>query len=455
MSSAQEADLVVIGSGQGGVPLAVAWAKRGHKTVLIERGRFGGTCLNTGCTPSKTLLAAAHAAGRARGAGPLGVHAEVTVDQRAVFARIHALRDRWSNGAEERLVHAGVEIVRASAAFVAERTVAAGGRTFVGKRVVIDTGGYPAVPPIQGLAGTPYFTNLNFFDPDVLPPRLAVIGGGYIGLELGQGAQRIGAAVTIINNSDEVMEREEADAAAVVRESLEADGVKILRNAKTQSVAYDGGTFTVMLGDGTTVEAEGLLVATGRKAQTADLALEAAGIARDARGSVQIDDYLRTACDGVYAIGEAAGQPAFTHVSYEDYRRLLSTFDGTPRRRDDRVLSYTTFTEPQLARTGMDLPEAQRRGIAARAVTLPLTAVARAVEWNLTDGFFRLVVDTANDRVLGATFVGYEAGEIIHAIIPYIEAQMTWRAIERAMHIHPTLSEGIPSLAALLEQPAR
>ncbi len=448
----EEVDLIVIGSGQGGIPLAVAWARKGKHVVLFERGRLGGTCVNYGCTPSKAFLAAAHNAGRARRAAALGVHAEVRIDQREVLARVNRVRKEWQDGSEARVAKAGIDLVRASAAFTGIRTVAGGEREVRAPLVVIDTGTRPALPPLAGLATTPYLTNSTWFDLTALPERLLVLGGGYIGLELGQGAQRLGSQVSVIHRQARVMDREEADAVAVLTGSLMTDGLHLELGATAAAVTHAGGTFRLELAGGKTLEAEGLLVATGRTPNTDDLHAERSGVKLTARGYVKVDDYLQTDCPGVYALGDVAGQPAFTHVSWEDYRRLDSTFDGTPRRRDDRVLSYSTFTEPPLARTGFTLEEARARGIDARARTLPLSDVARGAEWNLEEGFFRLVADQS-DKLIGATFVGYEAGEIIHAIGFAIELGATWRDLDRFVGIHPTFGEGLPSVARLFEQP--
>lgn len=450
--NATEFDLIVIGSGQGGVPLATHRARTGERVALFERGAFGGSCLNYGCTPSKSFLAAAHNAGRARAAAALGVHAELRIDQVRVFERLNAIRHRWSALTEKRLVEAGVDVVRASARFVGPRTVAGGGRTLSARRVVVDTGTSAAVPPVPGLEATPFLTNVSFFDQHELPPRLLVLGGGYIGLELGQGAQRLGSKVTVIDRGSRVMEREEADATALLQRALDEDGLRTVLGVEVSAVEYDGKRFVLRLSDGQAVEGERLLVAVGRKANVTDLDLATSGIELDERGYIKCDEYLETTCPGVYALGDVAGQPAFTHVSYEDYRRLLSTFEGKPRRRDDRVLSYTTFTEPQLARTGLTEGEARARGIDARAVTLPLSDVARAIEWNVERGFFRMVIDRSNDNIIGATFIGYEAGELIHVIIAHIEAGATWQVLERSMYVHPTLAEGLTSLAELLKK---
>jgi dihydrolipoamide dehydrogenase len=446
----EDVDLIVIGSGQGGKPLAESYAKEGRHVVLFERGRLGGTCVNYGCTPSKAFLAAAHNAGRARLAEPLGIHAAVSVDQRAVMERVRRVRDEWHDGSEKRVAAAKIDLVRATASFTGVRTVAGGGREVRAPRVVIDTGQDPSLPPIAGLAATPYLTNASWFDQATLAPRTIVLGGGYVGLELGQGAQRLGSAVTLVNAGARVLEHEEADATAVLEAALRADGIALELNARAESVRHGDGVFQLTLAGGNVLEAEALLVATGRTPNTADLTLERSGIEVTSRGYVRVDEYLQTTCPGVFALGDVAGQPAFTHVSWEDFRRLRSTFGGTPRRRDDRVLSYSTFTEPQLARTGLTLDEARAKGLDARAQTLPLSDVARGTEWNLETGFYRLVVGPG-DEILGATLVGYEAGEVIHTLAFAIQHGATWRDLDAFMGIHPTFGEGLPSLARLFE----
>jgi len=447
----EDADLIVIGSGQGGSPLALAFASENKRVVLFESGRLGGSCVNYGCTPSKAYLAAAHNAGRARVAGPLGVHADVRVDGRAVMERVRDVRDQWHDSSEKKFADSRVDLIRATAHFTGVRTVAGGGREVRAPLVVIDTGTSPACPPIEGLADTPYFTNLTWFDQITLPRRLAVIGGGYIGLELGQGAQRLGSAVTICTSGEKLMPSEDADAVEIVRKAMEGDGVAFQLDCETTSVQHDGSSFHLTFDNGTSLEADAVLVAAGRKPNTGDLHADRSGVRLDEAGFVAVDDFLQTACPGVYALGDVAREPAFTHVSWEDYRRLRSTLSGTPRKRDDRVLSYATFTEPQLARTGLSEREAKAGGRDVRVQTLPLEDVARGEEWNLTDGFYRLIVDTHSDAILGATLVGYEAGEIVHTLAFAIHLGATRRQLDEFMAIHPTFSEGLPSLARAFE----
>ncbi|HEX3463486.1 MAG TPA: FAD-dependent oxidoreductase [Candidatus Elarobacter sp.] len=444
-------DLAVIGSGQGGVPLAIAFAKRGKRVVLFERGQLGGTCVNVGCTPSKAFLASAHNAARARRASDVHVHCEVRPDVPAVMARVREIVGEWHDGIEPKFQASSVELVRADASFEAPHVLRAGGETYEADVVVIDTGARANVPPIDGLAGTPYLTNENFFLQETLPRKLIVLGSGYIGLELGQGAARLGSEVTFVTPDDRIVAREETDVCSVLTKSFERDGIAVMLEHKATKIAHDGETFTVTLDDGTSLNGDGLLVAIGRVPNIPPGTTDKAGIALDERGFLKCDEHLRTSVAGHYGLGDVAGQPQFTHVSWEDYRRLDAIIGGDlSRTRDDRVLAYAMFTEPQVARVGLSADQAQLRGIAHRTATLPLSDVARGPEWSLEDGFFRLVVDPKSDEILGATFTGYEAGELIHVILAHMEAGSTWRVLERSVHIHPTFAEGLPSLARLL-----
>ncbi len=445
------ADAVVVGSGQGGVPLAVELAREGKRVVLFERGRLGGSCINYGCTPSKAFLAAAHGAGRARLAAALGVRATVDVDFPAVMQRARRIRDQFSGDLKKRLDDAGVQIVKASAAFTGPHQIEGGGVKVQAPIIVINTGTSAFIPETPGLSGTPFLTNADFFDLTALPSSVAVMGGGYIGLELGQGLARCGASVHIIDGNPRVLAREEPDASAELEKGLKADGMTLLLGRRAKAVAYGADGFSLVLDNGDRLRADALLVAVGRTPNTRDLACDAAGVVLDPRGYVTIDARFQTSVPGVYAIGDVAGQPAFTHVSWEDYRRLWSLLHGGERTRDDRVLAYTTFTEPQVARAGLTLSEAESRGLPARAVTLHMDSIARAIEWGHELGFYRLVVDEESEKILGATLVGYEAGEVVHAIVAHMEAGSSWRVLDRSVHIHPTYGEALPSLARLLE----
>ncbi|MFN6475025.1 dihydrolipoyl dehydrogenase family protein [Nostoc sp. DedQUE07] len=446
----ETADVIVIGSGQGGIPLAADFANEGRKVVLFERDALGGSCINYGCTPSKAFLAAAHAAGRSRQAKKLGIHTEVEVDFPAVMERVRGIRSRFNQGIRQRLETAGVKVICAEAAFVGERTVKGGDVTLQAPLVIINTGTSSLIPDIPGLAGTPYLTNRNFFDLNTLPPRLLAIGGGYIGLELGQGLARLGSQTHLIIRGDRVLGQEESDVSEVLAEAFKQDGIALHFGVNVNHVAHENNLFRLTLSSGEQLQGEALLVAIGRKPNTSALNTAASKIELDDRGFIKIDDQFHTTCSGVYAIGDAAKQPAFTHVSWEDYRRLKAILCGENRTRSDRVLGYAVYTEPQVGRVGMTLEQAQKQGINARAVTLPMSQIARAIEWGHDLGFYRMAIDSDTDKILGATLVGYETAELVHVFLSLIEAGATWQLLERSVHIHPTYGEALPSLARLL-----
>jgi pyruvate/2-oxoglutarate dehydrogenase complex dihydrolipoamide dehydrogenase (E3) component len=446
----ETADVIVIGSGQGGIPLATDFAKAGRKVVLFERDALGGSCVNYGCTPSKAFLAAAHAAGRARQASALGIHAQVEVDFPAVMVRVRQIRDRFNQGVRRRLENAGVQVVRASAAFSGERTVTGDDVTVQAPIIVINTGTSALIPDIPGLAASPYLTNRNFFDLTELPPRLLVMGAGYIGLELGQGLARLGSETHVIARGDRILAQEEPEVSQTLGEAFQRDGIQLHFQVNVKEVIHTDDRFSLMLDHGQELQGEALLIAIGRQPNTSALHVDASGVALDEHGFVQIDDQFRTTCEGIYAIGDVAKQPAFTHVSWEDYRRLKAILCGENRTRNDRVLGYAVYTEPQVGRVGMRLEEAQRKGINARCVTLPMTQIARGIEWGHDLGFYRMVVDADTDKILGATLVGYETAELVHVFLSLMEAGATWQVLEQSVHIHPTYGEALPSLARLL-----
>jgi len=340
--------------------------------------------------------------------------------------------------------------VKAEAAFSGERTVTGNGVTVQAPLVVINTGTSALIPKIPGLVGTPYLTNMNVFDLRELPPRTLVIGGGYIGLELGQGLARLGSQTQVIVRGERVLDREEPDVSETLGEAFKQDGIQVHFNANTEQVAHTDGVFTLTLSNGEELQGEALLVAIGRKPNTSVLNAAATGVELDQKGYVKIDDRFQTACSGVYAIGDAAKQPAFTHVSWEDYRRLKAILRDENRTRNDRVLGYAVYTEPQVGRVGITIEEAKQQGINARAVTLPMNQIARAIEWGQELGFYRMVIDRDTDKILGATLVGYETAELVHVFLSLMEAGATWQLLEQSVHIHPTYGEALPILARLL-----
>lgn len=443
-------DVIIIGSGQGGVPLGIDLAKAGRSVVLMERQALGGTCVNYGCRPSKAFLAAAHLAASGRGREELGVEIESSVDFTRVMERVAGIISGSSEGTASRLESAGVRIVMAEAAFTDERVVSAGGESFTAATIVINTGSSPFILPIEGLEGTPYVTYRDFWEMRQLPPRFLIIGGGYVGVELGQGMARLGSKTTIIERSDHIISHEETDVSDVITDALRDDGVLFHLGAAAQRISHAGGVFSVQLDSGETVEGEALLMAVGQKPSTGALAADAGGIELTDRGFIRVNDRFETSSPGVYAIGDVNGQPAFTHVAWEDYRRMLSILAGGDRRQGDRVHGYAFFSEPQVGRVGLTLAQAEKQGFNARAVTIPLEWVALAYLSGDTRGFYRMVIDRDTDRILGATLVGTAAAELVHVFLAHMEAGSTWQLLEQSVHIHPTLAEGLPTLARML-----
>lgn len=446
----ERVDAVIVGSGQGGVPLAADLAAAGKQVVLFERRSLGGSCINYGCTPSKAFLAAAHAAGRARQAAALGIHAEVRVDFAQVMERVRSIRDRFNQGVEQRLVKAGVRVVRAEGRFSDGQTITGGGVSVQAPLIVLNTGTSPQLPEIPGLREVPVLTNLNFFDQKNLPEHTIVLGGGYIGLELGQGLARLGSKVHLVHRHAHLLNSEAQQVSDVLAEAFHRDNIDLHLGVRVDQLHYEQGIYTLHLSDGSTLTGEALLVATGRRPNTDALDAPAAGVELDEQGYVKIDEQFRTTAPGVYAIGDVAGQPAFTHVSWEDYRRLTAILKGEDRRRDDRVLGYAVYTEPQVGRVGFTGEQAKKQGFKTRAVTLPMTYIARAIEWGHDLGFYQLVVDSETDRILGATLVGYETAELVHVLLAHMQAGSSWQLLEQSVHIHPTYGEALPSLARLL-----
>lgn len=448
----KECDAVIIGTGQGAVPLSGALAGEGKEVVVFERSRVGGSCINYGCTPSKVFLAAAHAAGRARAAADLGVKATVEVDFPGIMRRVREIKNGWSEGSKKRVTGAPATLIMDEASFTPEGTVRGGGEEYSSPLVVINTGTSPNVPPIPGLDGTPYLTDRNFWDITERPAAVLILGGGYVGLELGQGLARLGCDVHIVDVQDRIMSTESADVSDLIQRALERDGVSFHLGVKTSGVEYSSGVFELDLEGGDTLKADALFVAAGRKPNTEALKAEEAGIELDGKGFVVVDDRFRTSRRGVYAIGDVTGQPAFTHLSWEDHRRLLGILRGDDRKRGDRVLGYAMFTEPQLGRAGLDLEQAKERGYDAAEARMEVKDMARGIEWGQDLGFYQMVIDKKTGRILGATLVGYEAGELVHIFLDLIESGASWEVLEGAQHIHPTYAENLSSLARMFRE---
>jgi len=447
-------DALVIGSGQAGPALAVRLAEHGWKTALVERAELGGTCVNNGCTPTKTLVASARAAWVARHAADFGVTiaGAVSIDYAAVRARmmkvVQGSRDglaKWIAGT------AGLSLVHGEARFVAPDTVRVGEQALQAPRIFLNVGARPVVPDWVAGSGVPYLTSESLMALRELPTHLVVLGAGYISLEYAQVYARFGSAVTVIEHGDRLLPREDDEVAATVKSVLERDGVRFVVGANATALERDGAGVALVV-DGRRIAGSHLLVAIGRRPNSEALDLAHAGVACDAHGNVQVDDQLRTNVAGIWALGDVNGRGAFTHTAYNDYEIVAANLlDGDPRRVSDRVPAYALYTDPPLARIGMSRAAARQSGRRVLVGHLPMSRVGRARERGETDGFLEALVDADTQRLLGATLLGIEADEAIHALLDVMTAGLPYTAISRTMHIHPTVSELIPTMLQALK----
>jgi len=445
-------EAIVIGTGQAGPSLARRLAASGSRVAIIERNRFGGTCINTGCTPTKALVASAYAAHLARRGAEYGVMTgAVSVDMRRVKERMETIRGT-SRAAVERSLRstAGVTVYKGHARFAAARQVAVGDDVLAGERVFINVGGRPAVPSIPGIDTVPHLTSSTILELDAVPPHLVVIGGSYVGLEFAQMYRRFGSDVTVIEAGPRLVAREDPEISAAIHAILRAEDVQVLAGAKVLGVNGTGGRIgvTVEGGDGpATIEGSHLLLAVGRRPNTDDLGLDRAGIAVDAHGYIQTDDTLRTSAADVWALGECNGRGAFTHTAYNDFAIVAANLlDGQARSVRDRIPAYAMFIDPPLGRVGLTETQARAQGHSILTAGMPMEDVSRAFEKSETAGIMKLVVDRTSERILGAAILGTGGDEAVHCVLDTMYAGARYTVLQAAMHIHPTVAEFIPSL---------
>jgi pyruvate/2-oxoglutarate dehydrogenase complex dihydrolipoamide dehydrogenase (E3) component len=439
-------DAIILGSGQAGNPLAVALAAAGKKTALIESKHVGGTCINEGCSPTKTMVASARVAYLARRGGDYGVNTSgVSIEMARVRERKRALVDSFRSGSEKRLESTrNVELIRGEGRFVGPKTIAVNGRTLQSEWIFINTGLRAALPPIEGIKDVPRLDNASVMELDEVPEHLLVLGGGYIGLEFAQMFRRFGSRVTVIHRGKQLLSGEDHDVCEEVKKILTEDGVNVLLNAKTTRASGAVELRLEMEGETQFVKGSHLLIATGRVPNTDALNLEAARIAMDERGYVRVNEFLETSVDGVYALGDVKGGPAFTHISYDDYRILKANLlDGGSRTTRGRFVPYTLFLDPQLGRVGLTETEAISRGKKIRVAKMPMNYVARAIETDETRGFMKIVVDAETDRILGAAVLGIEGGEVMSVIEVAMMGGLKYTALRDATLAHPTLAESL------------
>ena len=446
-------DAIVIGTGQAGPSLAVRLAQAGKKTAIIERKLFGGTCVNVGCVPSKTLIASARAAHVARHGADYGVMIDgpVRVDMARVKARKDAVVKQSNEGVTNWLKGtAGLTVIEGHARFIGDHTLTVNGLPLEAAQIFINVGGRAAVPAIPGLADTPYLTSSSIMDLDTLPAHLLIVGGSYIGLEFAQMYRRFGSRVSVVEAGSGLIGREDEAVSTAVQHILEGEGIAVHLNAKHMRVARTDDAITLNAdSDGAAVALSGshLLLAVGRVPNTDDLGLDQTGITTDARGYITVDDQLATCVAGVYALGDANGRGAFTHTSYNDYEIVAANLlDHEVRRLSDRITAYALYTDPPLARVGMTEHEARASGKKVLVGKMKMAQVGRARERGETQGFMQVLVDANSRKILGASLLGIEADEAVHALLDVMYADAPYTVITRAMHIHPTVSELLPTL---------
>jgi pyruvate/2-oxoglutarate dehydrogenase complex dihydrolipoamide dehydrogenase (E3) component len=446
-------DAIVIGSGQGGNPLSQGLADQGWTVALIEKEHLGGTCINTGCTPTKTMIMCAQVAHYARNSARWGVRAaEVSVDLPRIVALKDQIVQRFRSGKERQVEsRKNLRLFRGHARFIGPHRVQVGTDLLESERIFINTGTRPEIPSVQGLDAVGYLTNATVMELRELPEHLLVLGGGYIGLEFGQMFRRFGSRVTVIHRGGELLTREDADVAGELQKALEGEGIQFALNARTTRVQRINGQIAMTLdgagGGPSTLTGSHLLVATGRRPSTDDLGLEKAGVETDNRGFVKVNGRLETNVPGIWALGDAKGGPAFTHISYNDYQILYANLiEGRNLTIDNRFVPYSVFTDPQLGRVGMTEKEARATDRRLKIGKIPMTWVARAIERDETAGFMKLVVDADSDRILGAAILATEGGELVQTLGVLMLAGLPYTLLKGAVYIHPTLAEGFYTL---------
>jgi pyruvate/2-oxoglutarate dehydrogenase complex dihydrolipoamide dehydrogenase (E3) component len=450
-------DAIVVGTGQSGPPLAGRLTTAGMRVAVIERNRFGGTCVNTGCIPTKCLVAGAKAIHMARRASDYGFRTgPVVVDMKQVKARKDRIVASSNQGVESSL--RGMKdctIYQGHARFESPSTVRVGDDVFDADKIFIDVGGRAAKPAIAGLDSASFLTNSSMMDIDFLPPHLVILGGSYVALEFAQMYRRFGSEVTIIQRSGRLVSREDPDISDAIRQILEGEGIQVLTLAQVNQVEKRGGQVVLKMSvNGELRELQGshLLVATGRVPNTDDLGLDRAGIATDAYGYIQVDDQLRTNVPGVWAMGDCNGRGSFTHTSYNDFEIVAANLlDNDPRRVTDRIHAYNLYIDPPLGRAGLTASDVRKSGRKALIGTRPMTRVGRAVEKGETQGFMKVLVDAETKLIIGASLLGVECDEVVHSLLDIMYAKAPFTTVQRAVHIHPTVSELVPTMLGELK----
>jgi pyruvate/2-oxoglutarate dehydrogenase complex dihydrolipoamide dehydrogenase (E3) component len=462
MTAADHYQSIVIGSGQGGTPLCRALAEAGQHTALIEREHIGGTCVNEGCTPTKTMVASARVAYLSRRGANYGVHTgDVRIDMQRVRQRKRDIVDSFRNGSQARLEKTkNLDIIFGEASFTAPKSISVRlkdgtQRTLSADRIFINAGCRPAVPALEGLQDVPFLNSTSIMELDSVPEQLLVLGGGYVGLEFGQMFRRFGSRVTIVQSGSQLLAREDPDVAAEVAAILKQDGIEVLLSTKAERVAKSGAQVKLTVrtaNESRSLEGTHLLVATGRVPNTDTLNISAAGLIAENQGFLQVNSKLETNVEGVYALGDIKGEPAFTHISYDDFRILRTNLiEKGSATTDGRFVPYTVFIDPQLGRVGLTETEARAQNKRIRVAKMPMSYVARALEVDESRGFMKAIVDTATNQILGATILGLEGGEIMSMLQLAMMGKLPYTVLREATFAHPNLAESLNNLFAHFE----
>ena len=457
MSTAEQYDAVVVGSGQAGTPLSRALAEAGMRTALVEGVHVGGTCINEGCTPTKTMVASARVAYLARRAAAYGVRTgPIRIDMERVRQRKRNIVSSF-RGSNQRGIEAtkGLDLIFGTARFTGPKALLVRGKDgseqqLSAERIFINAGTRPAKPKLEGLDSVPFLDNASLMEVDTVPEHLLILGGGYIGLEFAQIFRRFGSRVTIVHSAKQLLVREDADVAEEVAKILRADGIEVLLSTKSERVSSAPGRIRLEVSQGSearAIEGSHLLVAIGRTPNSDTLNLPAATIETDARGFIRVNNRLETNVRGVYALGDIKGGPAFTHISYDDFRIIRANLiENKNATIEGRLVPYTCFIDPQLGHVGWTEEEARRQGRKIRVAKMPMSSVARALEMDESRGFMKAIVDAETDQILGATVLGIEGGEVMAVFEMAMTGKLSYRALQDGIFAHPTLAEGLNNL---------
>ena len=460
MKTTEKYDAVMLGSGQAANPLSSAFTKAGKRVAVVERALVAGTCINYGCTPTKTMMASAQRAHMVRTAGELGIDVSgFQVNMERVRQRKRDMVASFRSGSEKRFESGSPELIRGEASFASPHEIrvklndSGQERRIEAELIVIDTGTSPKIPSLDGLNNVPYLDNVGIMELDKAPEHLLILGGGYIAVEFGQMFRRFGSRVTMVEKSLHILAHEDDDITEALMQILREDGVEIITQAEAQTVTDENGRIRLQLKSGQVLEGSHLLVATGRTPNTQELNLPAAGVATDDKGYVRVNEQLQTNAPHIYATGDVTGGPAFTHISFDDYRILRDNLlQGGRRKTSDRMTPYVVYTDPQLGRVGLTEKDARKQGTKIKIGGMPMTSVARAKETSEARGLMKVIVDAGNDQILGVAVLGSEGGEIMSMLQIAMMGKLKYQALVDAVLAHPTYAESLNNVFSNLKE---